>query len=71
MWRLRPLAWPGWVGLRAEGQRGRGKSRSDGELRTNVPHFTIWPWVDSDGRTEAGSLSSARAQDMHIFWAVG
>lgn len=42
--------------------------RRYGELRADIAHFSVWPWVDSDGSTEGGSLSSAKAQDVHIIW---
>lgn len=59
--------WPGWFSLRAEGWRSA--HRVEG-LRINIAHFPIWPWVDSDGSTEGGSLSSAKAQDVHVIWAA-
>lgn len=44
--------------------------RRDGEQRTNITHFSIWPQVDPAGSTEGGSLSSAKAQNVHVPWAV-
>lgn len=44
--------------------------RRAGELRANIAHCPVLPWVDSDGSTEGGSLSPAKAQDVHIIWAA-
>lgn len=44
--------------------------RRDGELRANIAHFPVGPWVDSNGNTDGGSLSSAKAQDVHTIWAA-
>lgn len=45
-------------------------ARRDGEQRTSITYFPIWPWVDPAGSTEGGSLSSAKAQNVHIIGAV-
>lgn len=67
MWGLRYPEWPGWFSLRAEGWRNA--QRGEG-LRTNIAHLPFGPWVDSDDGSEGGSLSSAKAQDVHIIWAT-
>ena len=52
---------------RAEGRRHAQKAE---RLRTNIAHFPVGPWLYSDDGTEGGSLSSAKAQDVHIIWAA-
>lgn len=67
MWGLRYSEWPGGFSLRAEGRRHAQKGE---RLRTNIAHFPVGPWLYSDDGTEGGSLSSAKAQDVHIIWAA-
>lgn len=67
MWGLRYPEWPGWLSLRAEEWRHAQKGEG---LRTNIAHFPAGPWLYSDDGLEGGSLSSAKAQDVHIIWAA-